>query len=333
MVEQLIRNQQVNGSSPFGGSFLIKPVVLMRLVLTLLLTSLMLFPTLTFAQNPVGFDFLRTFVGARPSAMAGAFVAVPGDIHNLVYNPAGLASVNKRQGTLTYLNHLLDFQSGFLAYAQPFYKGTFAAGIHFFDYGQFEGKDESNQDTGEFGSSSLTLTLSYARPLVSNLAAGASAKLIRFQIDEFSETALAADLGVVYSFPSQMLNFGLGVFNLGTTTSAFIETKDELPLNFQFGASKRLEHLPLMVSAGLVKFKGEGIDFRVGGEFSMTEQLSLRLGYNSSGQDQKVDSSKDRLAGVSFGLGFKVKTFDVDYSFSSFGEVGGLNRITLMGQF
>lgn len=305
---------------------------MIKLFSTLLLT-LFLFPNLLQAENPTGFDFLRTFVGARPSAMAGAFIAMPGDIHNLVYNPAGLSAINKRQGSLTYLNHLLDFQSGFLAYAQPLYKGTFAASVHFFDYGQFEGKDESNQDTGDFGSNSLTFSLSYARTMITNLSVGLSAKYIRFQIDEFSETALAGDVGLIYVFPAQQLNVGVGLFNFGATTSAFIQTEDDLPLNVQVGASKQLAHLPLLVSGALVKFKGEGIDFRLGGEFKMSEQLFLRLGYNSVGQDQKVDTSKDRLAGASLGLGFKLNSVSFDYSFSSFGEVGSLNRITLIGQF
>ncbi|NIR52163.1 PorV/PorQ family protein [candidate division KSB1 bacterium] len=292
-----------------------------------------LFPVSLQAQNPVGFDFLRTFVGARPSAMSGAFVSVPGDIHNLVYNPAGLAALSKRQATLTYLNHLLDFQSGFLAYAQPLSNGTFAAGLHFFDFGQFEGKDENNLDTGEFGANSVTFALAYSRTVIKNVSLGGSAKLIRFEIDNFSETAIAADLGVIFSIPSEKWNLGVAVFNLGTTTSAFIESKDKLPLNVQVGASKRLAHLPLLISGALVKFEDEGFDFRFGGEFSLTEQLFLRLGYNSVGQDQKVDTDKDRLAGVSLGLGLKVNKFDVDYSFSSFGEVGSLNRITLIGRF
>ncbi|MFQ5640222.1 MAG: PorV/PorQ family protein, partial [bacterium] len=271
--------------------------------------------------------------GARPSAMAGAFVAMPGDIHNLFYNPAGLTALSTRQGTLTYLNHLLDFQSGFLAYAQPLFRGTAAVGLHFFDYGQFDGKDANNADTGEFGASSVTLMLGYAQNVTKNVSIGGSAKFIRFQIDSFSETAVAADIGVLYSLPDQNLNFGLGVFNVGKVTSAFIQTKDDLPFNVQFGASKGLSHLPLLVSGALIKYENESLDFRVGGEFSLTEQLLFRLGYNSTGQEQKVDTSKDRLAGISLGLGLKVNTFNVDYSFSSFGEVGSLNRITLVGRF
>ena len=285
------------------------------------------------SENPVGFDFLRTFVGARPSAMAGAFIAAPGDIHDLVYNPAGLAGLTQRKATLSYLNHLLDFQSGFFAYSQPLWEGSIGVGLHYFDYGQFEGKDEGGNDTGEFGSSSLTVTMSYAREVRDQLFLGASTKFIRFQIDSFTQSAWAADLGLIYSLPAKGLSFGMGVFNLGRTTSAFIQSKDDLPLNFQLGASKQLEHLPLWVSGALVKFRGESLDFRIGGEFTITEQLFLRLGYNSVGREQQVETVKDRFAGVSFGLGFKVNKYNIDYSFSSFGEVGGLNRISLVSQF
>ncbi|MCU0645759.1 MAG: hypothetical protein MUC94_16060 [bacterium] len=72
------------------------------------------------ASSPgkAGYDFLRTHVGARPSAMAGAFISMTGDIHSIYFNPAGLATIPGRSATATYLNHVLDFQSGFIAYTQ-----------------------------------------------------------------------------------------------------------------------------------------------------------------------------------------------------------------------
>ena len=204
-------------------------------LLILLFFSSLISPHIVRSENPVGFDFLRTLVGARPSAMGGAFVAIAGDIHNIAYNPAGLAMINKRQGTLTYLNHLLDFQSGFFAYAHPFANGVFAVGLHFFDFGTFEGKDINGEDTGEFGSNSFSFAVGYSYSPIKNLSVGGMAKYIRFQIDNLTEMAIATDLGIIYSFPSRDLDLGLGVFNLGTTTSAFIETKDALPLSIQLG--------------------------------------------------------------------------------------------------
>lgn len=285
------------------------------------------------AQTAVGYDFLRTLVGARPSAMGGAFVAVPGDIHNIAYNPAGLSTIQNQHGTLSYLNHLLDFQSGFLAYAHPFANATGAVALNFIDFGSFDGRNEDNEPTGDFGANGLVLSATYAKSILENLSLGGSAKYIRFQIDNFTETAVAFDGGVMVSFPQKQLNLGLAVFNLGSTTSAFIDTKDELPLSAQLGFSKVLEHLPIMLSASLIKYKEESLDFRVGGEITLTEQLFARLGYNSTGQDQKVDTDNDKFAGLSMGLGFKINKFNIDYSFSSFGEVGGLNRFSIIGRF
>ncbi len=285
------------------------------------------------AQTAVGYDFLNTFVGARPAAMGGAFVGIVGDVHNIAYNPAGLSHIGEKRGTFSYLNHLLDFNSGFLAYAQPFSGGTAAASLNFIDFGQFERRGEKNEDTGEFGSNGLAFSLSYARFLIKNFAVGGNVKYIRFQIDTYTASAIAMDAGLSYTIPGQDLSIGLAVQNFGSTTSAFIQTKDDLPLTVQLGASKTLAHLPVFVSGALVKTKDEDLDFRLGGEIRLREQLRLRLGYNSVGLDQKTDTSMDRLAGVSMGIGFVVRKFDIDYSFSSFGEVGSLNRFTLVSRF
>jgi hypothetical protein len=236
---------------------------------------------------------------------------------------------------LTYLNHLLDFNSGFLAYGHPLKKGALAAGLYFFDYGNFEGKDVDNLPTGEFGANSLVFSLAFARELLSNLSLGLTGKYIRFDIEQYNSAAVAADVGLMYSIPKQRLHFGIGAFNLGSATKAFIDAKDDLPMNFQFGLAKSLEHLPLMLTAALVKYKEESVLIRLGGEFTLSQQLFLRLGYNSAGKDQKVSSgsASDNLAGFSIGAGLKLRKFDIDYSYSSAGEVGSLNRITLVAKF
>jgi len=284
------------------------------------------------AQTAVGYDFLRTLVGARPSAMAGAFVGMVGDVHNMAYNPAGLAFINDKRGTVSYLNHLLDFNSGFLAFAQDFGGGSVGLALSFVDFGQFDRRNELDEKIGEFGSSGLSLSASYARFVFTNVSFGATGKYIRFGIDSFAANAVAADFGVNWRFPDLDLVFGLAVQNIGTTTSAFIQTKEDLPLNFQLGLSKRLAHLPVLLSGALIKYKDDSVNLRIGGEISFTEQLKVRIGYNTLGQDQKVDSGLDKIAGVSFGLGFQVNKFEIDYSLSSFGEVGSLNRFSLVGR-
>lgn len=280
-----------------------------------------------------GFDILSTTVGARPAAMGAAFIAVPGDIYGLVYNPAGLARISSPLGTLTYVDHLLDFQSGFLGYAHPTPSGVLGIGVQYLDFGQFERLDNTGNSLGDFGANNWALSLTYARPLGSRILLGVNGKLLRAEIDTYSSTALAVDAGIMIEMPPPDLYIGFGVFNLGAVQSPFVDTREKLPLAVRLGFSKRLEHLPLLASFVLTKERDQSVRFGFGGDFQLSDNLFLRLGYNSVGRDQRVGTDRDRFAGVSAGLGLKVSRYSLDYSFSSFGEVGNLNRVSFSGRF
>ena len=95
--------------------------------------------------------------------MGGAFVAVDNDVNSLYYNPAGIASIKKRSGSFTYLNHLLDFNSGFIGFVQPkLGPGSFGLSVLYMDYGDFTKTDTNGQEVGGFGANSLALAASYA---------------------------------------------------------------------------------------------------------------------------------------------------------------------------
>jgi len=99
------------------------------------------------------------------------------------------------------------------------------------------------------------------------------------------------------------------------------------------GFSRPLQHLPLVLSVQLDKFKDSDIYVSAGGEFTLSEMLRLRLGWSSRGQDQKMSTNSDILAGVSFGVGFITNGVSIDYSLVSMGELGALNRISVGGMF
>ena len=66
----------------------------------------------------------------------------------------------------------------------------------------------------------------------------------------------------------------------------------------------------------------------MGGEFTISENFFLRWGYNSRGSEEKVGAGSDRLAGISLGLGIKYKTYRFDYSFATYGAMGGMHFLT-----
>lgn len=287
-----------------------------------------------------GYEFLRTYVGARPAAMGGAFLSVTGDVHSVYYNPAALASLNTRQLTFSYLNSFLDFQSGFLAYSYQHEKfGHFGVGTHFENYGDFTETDEAGNEGGKFSAGDLLVMGDYAFKFSEDFYLGVSFKFIHSTLASYTSTAVAGDFGLIYRFPDQDLQIGFGIFNFGTVTSAFVETKDALPLNFRVGLSKKLAHLPLLLSVEGFQYQNENFHFIVGGEFTVTPFLFLRLGYNSIGRDQKIGSSS-QFAGVSIGTGITLanavqfkntfwQRFSFDYALTSAGAIGRLNRISV----
>jgi hypothetical protein len=301
------------------------------LVIIMLFSSLLLAKT---SPGTVGFQFLRTQVGARPSAMSGAFIAIPNDVHCIYYNPAGLATFTRRSGSFSYLDHLLDINSGFIGFVQPqLGPGNLGVGILYMDYGSFKRTDNSSADLGSFGANSIAFVGSYAGTVSHNLFAGVSGKYIRATIDNYSSDAIAMDAGIIYALPANALTIGGGVFNLGQVTSAFVQRKDSLPFNYRVGIAKKLEHLPLLIAFNLYKYNKENWHGALGGEFLLSNSLLLRLGYDNIGKDLQVDSSKDTFAGASIGLGLLWSTIKIDYGYSSYGVLGSLNRFSVSGQF
>ncbi|MDZ7333587.1 MAG: PorV/PorQ family protein [candidate division KSB1 bacterium] len=292
-------------------------------------------PLAVSATGTAGFEFLRTPPGARPSAMAGAFISIPGDIHSIYFNPAGLATISGRIASASYLNHVLDFNSGFIGYAQPFKGiGQWGIGINYMNYGNFEQTDELGNRLGDFSAGSLSLQSALGRMVGQNLMIGGSAKVIYSSIDQYSATGVAFDLGLIYQLPFiEDMNVGLGIFNLGSTIDAFLDHKDPMPLNLVIGFSKKLAHLPLVYCVAANKYIDDDIQFNVGGEFTLAEGVFLRLGYSSLGRNMKIGTNDDKFAGLSLGLGVQWKQMAFDYGLSSFGAIGYLNRATFSYQF
>ena len=287
-----------------------------------------------YSPGTSGFQFLKMQVGARAAGMAGAFLAVPGDVHSLFYNPAGIAPLQLKSASFSYHDDLLDINSGFLGYIHPKVGvGNVGVSVLFRDYGAIARTDISGQEDGTFSSNYFSLAGSYAMQPMPNLYVGGSVKYVQGMIDNYSAGAVAADAGLMYLIPVHKLALAAGIFNLGTSVSAFVDQKDPLPMQMRIGLSKHLEHLPLLIGLNVYKYNDEPWYVALGGEFTLTPNLYLRLGWDSFGRDIAVDSSEDTLAGAAIGLGFLWKNIAFDYSFSSLGALGSLNRFTISGRF
>ena len=334
LVEQLTRNEQVVGPSPTGGSFLFResflavrkhpfnhPWIPSGIV------------AIGFAVHGMagdngrsGFAFLRNDIGARPSAMAGAFTAMDRDLHCLFYNPAGLAGFPVRRVSFTYVDHVLDFQAGVAGYAQRLTRSIrFGVGVIYMNYGTFTWRDILGEETGSSAPSDWAVIAAVADSLPFGLKAGISAKYIRSTIAEYWADAAAVHIGLLYTVASQDLNVGIALADLGKSMHAYSGQRESLPTSVRFGISKRLAHLPLLFDWDMIRFLPDrkAWYWALGGEFTLNEYVLLRLGYHSRGREERDVAGTNRFAGLSFGLGIHLRTLAVD---------GGVNQLGMIGK-
>jgi hypothetical protein len=291
------------------------------------------------------FPLLRFDASARTAGLGGAFTAVAdGDVNGFFANPALPSPATSRTSSLSYLNHLADINAGTLAYSHtaPGLSTTFSGGVRFVHWGTIQGRNRRGERTGTFSAGDVALTLGAARALGSRVRYGTNVHLLYAQIEDAQATALATDLGVRYRLPAQQLTLGASLRHLGTSLSGFGPKSATLPLDLQVGLSKRLAHLPLLLSLTAYDLTdlrtgvkgGTTIDhvlahLTFGGEMRLGEALRLRLGYNHRrSRDLALADSFD-LGGLGGGFGIVVRSVSVDYAYNSWSELGGLHQFTV----
>lgn len=283
------------------------------------------------------YEFLELDNSARTGALAGSFVSNNDDPNVIFYNPAGLGLLTENPISISYVDHLLDINLASLAYSTEIEGiGRIGAALKYINYGDFIKANEDGEITGSFSAGEVAFVLGYANTLDENFYYGINGKVIYSSIAGYSSTGLAADFGLHYAFPESEFDIGFAILNAGTQLSAYENTKESLPLDIVFGASKRLAHLPLRLSLDFHKLNEERDDlgskfraFTVGAEFILSKALRLRLGYDNEKRKELKIGTTSGLGGLNIGVGLVISKYNFDYGFSSMGEVGGLHRISI----
>ena len=165
-------------------------------------------------------EFLNVPVGARATAMGGAFGATASDGTALYWNPAGLGQLPDATATFEYAQWYVGSDFNFASIASPTPFGTFAVGITALTYPEMDVIDEdvnNQQPTGEtFTAGSYAVSLAYARQLTDRFTMGGTAKVVREQIANSSATGVAFDVGTLFVTPFQGVRLGASISNFGS---------------------------------------------------------------------------------------------------------------------
>ncbi len=103
-------------------------------------------------------NFLKIGIGARATAMGGAFTGLADDATALYWNPAGLTQIEGRKFSATYSSWFAGINRGYITYVLPTLGGVTAVGFNYVSMGEMEGRDEESNPTGNFGASNTNLS-------------------------------------------------------------------------------------------------------------------------------------------------------------------------------
>lgn len=291
------------------------------------------------------FSVLQMDASARSAALGGSSSALLDPNSSVLFaNPALLRASADGRLEFSYLNHLSDINAGWLSYGRQVDSlATFAVGLRYLSFGSFDERDVLGDKVGTFGASDVSLTFGASRPWRSALHYGASLEVVRSSVASNAASAVALSAGITMHDEQSGMTYSASVHHAGLVLSSIGRRKDDLPTDLRFGATKKLAHLPLLVSVTAYRLhqldggpEGSGSvsnvlhHLKLAGEFQFSKAFQVRFGYDHRKHDALKVKSRLDMAGFSTGFGIALSRIGFDYSFNSWSSLGALHRFTIV---
>ncbi len=207
--------------------------------------------------------FLSITPDARAAGMGDLGVATSADVNSAYWNAGKLAFIDNQTGYgisasyTPWLGKIINDMSIF--YLSGFYKisreQTVAASMKYFDLGEIQFRDGSNQDLGRFNPREFAFDVTYSRLLTEHFGIGGALRYIHSNLtgaftsgalDARPGNSVAVDLGVFYTKPmvsnNATLSLGGAITNIGSKISySDANNKDFIPTNLRLGAAYKTE--------------------------------------------------------------------------------------------
>ena len=287
------------------------------------------------AAGTTSADFLNLPVGARASAMGGAYSAISEDASAIYWNPAGLVQIPKLSAIFMSAKYVQDISYQYAAYAHRLsYDSVLAASVFMTNIGSIDKYSLDGANIGTFSPRDQVFTLSYSRAILEfsdkdmDVSIGVSAKYIKSQIVE-SAHAYAGDLGIMtYNFTNIPYRLGVTMTNLGSGMRYDVDSSP-LPLTFKLaGAINPFRNM--LFSTDVVFPKQNSPNVLLGTELSTEPNELTRLSVRAGLNTQRL---KDGLGGFTMGVGATLHFFTLDYAFVPMGELGSTHKISITFDF
>jgi len=293
--------------------------------------------------------FLRIGVGARAVGLGETFVAVANDPSAVYWNPAGLASLQRREFAASHVEWPADVSYEHVTLVVPWHKlgGSVALQVGVLATEMMETTELQPFGTGRtFTYSDFLVGAAYARRWTDKLLVGVGAKYLSedlgSQVGGPKLHAVLYDMGSIFylglgsvRIATSLSNFGSALKPSGQWTSPVSGEVREYdgfdpPLMFRYGVAFEpieSQHQRLTTAFEVNQPADNEQLVKAGVEWSWNRTFALRSGYNFRADELKFS------AGAGFAGRMRDLRGSVDYAFTDGGYLGAIHRMTLGVQF
>ncbi len=297
----------------------------------------------------------------RTVAMGGELISISdNDVSIAAINPALLNSKMHKQICFSFIDYFTDINAVAVNYATELEKlGMLFFGVKALNYGQFVLTDETGVELGEFSANDQVLTAGISKQLNEEFTIGVNLNLINSKLEQYSSFGLSSNIALAYYNDERKICVSVLAKDFGRQLSSYTDEKENLPFELQMGVSKQLAHLPFrfsIVAHHLNKFDisnsyleptttdpltGEEIanedsfgkkilrHLVLGGELNPgRSNLFIRGGFNFQRRQDMQLSTRPLLVGFSWGLGFRISKFQLNYSRATYHLAGASNNFS-----
>uniref|UniRef100_A0A7C6EAM8 PorV/PorQ family protein n=1 Tax=candidate division WOR-3 bacterium TaxID=2052148 RepID=A0A7C6EAM8_UNCW3 len=278
-----------------------------------------------FALANSGLTSLKICPAVREAAMANTGVASAQGPQAIYFNPATIGFYQNFLASLYYAKWFSDMHHQSLFVTRPTKIFNIGVGIVNFSYGKVEYRDTKPTDEpiDYFIPQDYSLFLTLSRALDSRTAIGVSGKFYYQKILDKTASSGGIDVGLKLDVMPK-LSLGFSIINFGGTLR-YLREKFWLPTEAKAGANLKFDlgttgsSLIGAIDCSYLPYD-KRLHLGIGAEFALNNFLFLQGGFRPFSETNKFST----------GLGFKLKSFRIEYSFSPYTyDLGITHRFAL----
>jgi len=272
-----------------------------------------------FDAGKVRAAFLSQAAGARPAGMGEAFTAVSNDASAVSWNPGGLGQLTSPSAVMVYDVMGDDIGMAYLAGAMKLGSGVFGLGLTAVTYGELVQRDDAGAKVGT--ESPLDIAVAGAYTMENPWGPkGWSGIALEVVYENAGGPLFCASLGTILRVVGKW-SVGVAALHLGPAVKGF-SPPATMKGGLLYDVTEGLD-VALDASYGIMDRSMAGT---LGIEYSPLHAMVLRIGYKRDLTDQGLKG----LTGLAAGLGFRWRSFGLDYAFQPFGDLATSHRIGLV---